>query len=70
MTGKSRDKRGSLFCDELNTSEDGDYCGSDEGTSEESSDDDTDDEGVDAHHVDDAMIRYTLNRVIADRMSH
>ncbi|KAK9106635.1 hypothetical protein Syun_022646 [Stephania yunnanensis] len=53
-------------CDELNTSEDGDYCGSDEGTSEESSDDDTDDEGVDAHHVDDGMIRYTLNRVIAD----
>ncbi|KAK9104051.1 hypothetical protein Scep_020895 [Stephania cephalantha] len=38
---KSRDGRGSSFCDELNTSEDGDYCGSDEGTSEESSDDDT-----------------------------
>ncbi|KAK9160833.1 hypothetical protein Syun_007174 [Stephania yunnanensis] len=53
-------------CDDMNTEDDDDYCGSDEDTSEESSDDDVDDEGVDAHHVDDGMIRYTLNRVIAD----
>ncbi|KAK9097973.1 hypothetical protein Syun_025018 [Stephania yunnanensis] len=55
--------------DDLNISEDGDYCGSDGDTSEESSDDDVDDEGIDAHHVDDGMIRYTLNRVIADDSS-
>ncbi|KAK9151644.1 hypothetical protein Syun_009953 [Stephania yunnanensis] len=53
-------------CDDINTEEDDDYYGSDEDTSEESSDDDVDDEGVDAHHVDDGMIRYTLNRVIAE----
>ncbi|KAK9160836.1 hypothetical protein Syun_007177 [Stephania yunnanensis] len=53
-------------CDDLNTSEDDDYCGSDGDTSEDSSEDDTGDEGDDGHHVDDGMIRYTLNRVIAD----
>ncbi|KAK9140483.1 hypothetical protein Scep_010164 [Stephania cephalantha] len=43
-------------CDDMNTEEDDDYCGSDGDTSEESSDDDVDDEGVDVHHVDDDMI--------------
>ncbi|KAK9114703.1 hypothetical protein Syun_021500 [Stephania yunnanensis] len=54
------------FCDDMNTEEDDDYCGSDGDISEESSDDDVDDEGVNTHHGDDDMIRYTLNRVIAD----
>ncbi|KAK9087713.1 hypothetical protein Syun_030107 [Stephania yunnanensis] len=52
--------------DGVNTDEDDDYCGSDENTNEESSDDDVDDVGVDAYHVDDNIIRYTLNRVIVD----
>ncbi|KAK9157320.1 hypothetical protein Scep_003894 [Stephania cephalantha] len=53
-------------CDDLNSSEDDDYCDTDGDTSEFSSDDDADDEGDDGHHVDDDMIRYALNRVIAD----
>ncbi|KAK9082633.1 hypothetical protein Scep_029104 [Stephania cephalantha] len=53
-------------CDGVNTEEDDDYCGSDEYTDEESSDDDVDDVGVDAHHVDDSIIRDTLNRIIAE----
>ncbi|KAK9099080.1 hypothetical protein Syun_026125 [Stephania yunnanensis] len=56
MTANPEMDEDSRSCDDLNTSEDVDYCGSDGDTSEESSDDDVDDEGVDAHHVDDGMI--------------
>ncbi|KAK9126564.1 hypothetical protein Scep_015410 [Stephania cephalantha] len=66
MTANPEMDEDARSCDDMNTEEDDDYCGSDGDTSEESSDDDVDDEGVDAHHVDDGMIRYTLNRVIAD----
>ncbi|KAK9083685.1 hypothetical protein Scep_030156 [Stephania cephalantha] len=66
MTANPEMDEDARSCDDMNIEEDDDYCGSDGDTSEESSDDDVDDEGVDVHHVDDGMIRYTLNRVIAD----